>query len=183
MWKFLQEREDGQHEEGEEDRLMIETDQNIAKIYNALPEDTLFILATGQGDTASCRLMLVSTGIFQNWSNILRPLVQRIMLENSGQSSPPRFSRSCHGKQIFYNVQTAFDSVQYSFCAKFWQLGHQNDIIMFTNVYLLRFALGTSQVCAVADESHVIDCWQVLHACRNSGQNESRELATHLGQM
>lgn len=60
---FCKEKEEGQQEEADEEKFIIEADRQISEVYNALPEDTLFILATCQGDTAGCRLMLVQTSI------------------------------------------------------------------------------------------------------------------------
>ena len=55
----VQEGEEGEQEGSREERILKESDRLVAAVYSALPEDTLFIVCTCQGDTAGSRLMMV----------------------------------------------------------------------------------------------------------------------------
>ena len=52
--------EEGEQPENQEERLLRQTDSNVGRIHEAAPEDTLLIVASCHGDTASTRLAHVS---------------------------------------------------------------------------------------------------------------------------
>lgn len=53
--------EEGEHEDTEEEKLARRTDQMVGEVYDALPPDSILVVATCQGDTAHTRLMNVGT--------------------------------------------------------------------------------------------------------------------------
>ena len=51
--------EEGEKADDEEERLLRQLDRSVGRIYDTLPQNSLLVVATLQGDTASTRLMQV----------------------------------------------------------------------------------------------------------------------------
>jgi len=52
--------EEGEQEDNAEERAIRETDDHVGRIYSALLSDTLLMVCSCQGDTASSRMLYVS---------------------------------------------------------------------------------------------------------------------------